>query len=129
MSIRIKRVYDDVADDDGCRVLVDRLWPRGVAKERARLDAWLKDVAPSPALRTWWNHDPERLGEFAIRYRAELDGDPATMRAVTELRELAAQSAGTTTLLYGAKDDRVNHARILADYLRDSSGTTPASNT
>lgn len=117
MNIRIKRIYDDVADGDGCRVLVDRLWPRGVSKERARLDAWLKRVAPSPELRTWWNHDPERLDDFAIRYRAELDGDPVTMRAVTELRELVAQAAGPTTLLYGAADPAVNHALILAAYL------------
>lgn len=123
MTLRIKRIYDDVADDDGCRVLVDRLWPRGVAKERAHLDAWLKEIAPSPALRTWWKHDPDRLDEFAIRYRAELDGDPATMQAVIELRELAARAGGPTTLLFGAKDPQINHARILADYLgevRDS---------
>jgi uncharacterized protein YeaO (DUF488 family) len=118
MSIRIKRIYDDVAADDGCRVLVDRLWPRGISRERARLDAWLKEVAPSPALRTWWNHDPKRLDEFAARYRAELDGDPETARAVAELRELAA--AGPTTLLYGAKDPGVNHARVLAGYLTDA---------
>ena len=117
MNIRIKRIYDDVADGDGCRVLVDRLWPRGVSKERARLDAWIKHVAPSPALRTWWNHDPKRLNEFAIRYRAELDGDPVTMRAVTGLHELAAKAAGPTTLLYGAADPAVNHALILAAYL------------
>lgn len=116
MALRIKRIYDDASADDGCRVLVDRLWPRGVAKERARLDAWLKDVAPSPALRTWWNHDPDRLDEFAVRYRVELDTDPDTVRALAGLRELAAEHP-TTTLLYGAKDPHVNHARILADYL------------
>ncbi|TFC79628.1 DUF488 domain-containing protein [Cryobacterium cheniae] len=116
MNLRIKRVYDDAAVDDGCRILVDRLWPRGVTKERAQLDAWLKEIAPSPDLRTWWNHDPERQDEFAIRYRAELDGNPATMQAVIELREFAAQG-GTSTLLYGAKDPEVNHAQILADYL------------
>jgi len=119
VTIRIKRIYDDVASDDGFRVLVDRLWPRGISKERARLDAWLKEVAPSAELRTWWNHDPELLDEFAIRYRAELDGDPTTMQAVTDLRELVAQGGGPTTLLYGAKDPEVNHARILADYLGD----------
>jgi len=119
MTIRIKRVYDAVCADDGCRVLVDRLWPRGITKEHAHLDAWLKDVAPSPALRSWWNHDPERLDDFAERYRAELDGEPATVRAVAELRELAA--TGPTTLLYGARDPRVNHARILAEYLQPPS--------
>jgi uncharacterized protein YeaO (DUF488 family) len=115
MSIRIKRIYDDAAEEDGHRVLVDRLWPRGISRERAHLDAWLKEVAPSPALRTWWNHDPNRLDDFAVRYRAELDDAPETVRAVAELRALAAH--GTTTLLYGATDPAVNHARILADYL------------
>ena len=119
MILHIKRIYDDAADGDGCRVLVDRLWPRGVTKERAQMDAWLKEIAPSPALRTWWKHDPERQDEFAIRYRAELDGNSATMKAVIELRELAAQG-GPTTLLYGAKDPEVNHAKILAQYLEQS---------
>lgn len=117
MTIRIKRIYDDASADDGYRVLVDRLWPRGISKEQARLDAWLKDVAPSPGLRTWWNHDPDRLDEFAARYRAELDSMPAASSAVAELREIATRGPGPTTLLYGAKDPRVNHARILAEYL------------
>lgn len=123
MTIRLKRAYDEPSADDGYRVLVDRLWPRGVTKERARLDAWLKDLAPSPELRTWWNHDPERLDEFAVRYRAELDGNPATTRAVDELRGLAAKNAAAntaTTLVYGAKDPQVNHARILAEYLSET---------
>ncbi|WP_104164011.1 DUF488 domain-containing protein [Cryobacterium sp. N22] len=117
MAFRIKRIYDDASDDDGCRVLVDRLWPRGISRERANLDAWLKDVAPSPALRTWWNHDPDRIDEFAARYRAELDTEPNTALAVAELRDLDTRNPTGTTLLYGAKDERVNHARILADYL------------
>ena len=127
MILQIKRIYDDAADGDGCRVLVDRLWPRGVTKERAQLDAWLKEIAPSPALRTWWKHDPERQDEFAIRYRAELDGNPATMKAVIELRELAAQG-GPLTLLYGAKDPEVNHAKILADYLKPAGAHGTLSN-
>jgi len=95
--IRIKRAYEPPAHDDGARILIDRLWPRGVTKERARLDAWLKDLAPSPELRTWWNHDPERLDEFTVRYRAELDGNPATGRAVAELRGLAVKNAAANT--------------------------------
>ncbi|KGJ77517.1 hypothetical protein GY21_07785 [Cryobacterium roopkundense] len=118
MTIRIKRAYEPASSHDGSRVLVDRLWPRGVSKERAHLDAWLKEVAPSPALRTWWHHDPERMDDFALRYRAELDGHPLTVAAVAELRALAA--AGATTLVYGAKDPHVNHARILAEYLAES---------
>ena len=106
----VKRVYDEAADDDGFRVLVDRLWPRGVSKERSRLDEWLKSAAPSADLRTWWNHDPERMDEFAERYEAELDeGD-----ALAHLRALLAEHA-RVTLLYGARDPQINHARVLRD--------------
>ena len=132
MGIQIKRVYDEPSASDGTRVLVDRLWPRGVSKENARLDAWLKQIAPSPELRRWWNHDPARLDEFAVRYRAELGAAPETAAAVQELRTLIAgdgkttkttkaTKTTTTTLLYGARDPEVNHARILAEYL--SAGT------
>lgn len=114
MGVQIKRVYEDAAKADGFRVLVDRLWPRGVKKEAAQLDAWLKDVAPSPDLRTWWNHDPERADEFATRYRSELDDNDA----VDELRDMVSEHS-TVTLVYGAKDPKVNHARVLRDYLTD----------
>jgi len=123
MSIRIKRIYDEVSENDGYRVLVDRLWPRGITKERAHLDAWLKDAAPSPGLRTWWNHDPRCLDDFAARYRAELDGSPETSRAIAELRALVVPSGKPLTLLYGAKDPQINHARILAEYLTADLGT------
>jgi len=110
--LRIKRVYEKADADDGFRVLVDRLWPRGLTQEAAALDLWLKDVAPSPDLRRWWGHDAERMGEFADRYRHELDGSPA----VETLRE-AISSHPTVTLLYAARDPEVNHARILRDWL------------
>ncbi len=113
MEIQIRRVYDPPAPDDGYRVLVDRLWPRGVAKARAALDEWDKDVAPSPDLRTWWNHDPARLAEFAARYRAELDHDPAAVDALMS-RLL---DHPRVTLLYAAHDPQVNHAAVLRDYL------------
>jgi uncharacterized protein YeaO (DUF488 family) len=90
-----------------------------VTKEHARLDAWLKDIAPTPDLRTWWNHDPERLDDFAQRYRAELDGNPATRTAIDEFWGLVAAGQKTATLVYGAKDPVVNHARILAEYLTE----------
>lgn len=112
-QLRIKRIYDEARGDDGVRVLVDRLWPRGVAKADARLDEWCKGVAPSPELRKWWNHDPERMDEFAAKYRAELDDEPD---AVDELLGLA-RDHDTVTLLYGAKSAEVNHAVILRDYL------------
>lgn len=114
MTVQIKRVYEAADPADGYRVLVDRLWPRGLTKERADVDLWLKEVAPSPALRTWWNHDPDRIEQFAVRYRDELELDPA----VAELRQVIAAHP-VVTLLYGAHDPNVNHARILLAWLED----------
>lgn len=113
VQLRIKRIYDEPAASDGVRVLVDRLWPRGVAKATARLDDWCKGVAPSPELRTWWQHDPERFDEFAARYRAELDANPDAVAALLAL----ARGSAVVTLLYGAKDPQVNHAVVLRGYL------------
>lgn len=115
VQLRIKRIYDEPAAGDGVRVLVDRLWPRGVAKARARLDDWCKAVAPSPELRTRWHHDPGRFEEFAAQYRAELDANPD---AVADLLALARRSE-VVTLLYGARDPKVNHAVVLRDYLEE----------
>jgi uncharacterized protein YeaO (DUF488 family) len=115
--VRVARVYDDASADDGYRVLVDRLWPRGVSKERAALDEWCKDAAPSPALRRWFGHDPERFEEFVRRYRAELaDGAGAT--ALEHLREVAAR--GPLTLLTATKDPAQSTAGIIADLLAGS---------
>ena len=113
MSFTIKRVYDDPSPDDGFRVLVDRLWPRGASKQRAALDLWLKEIAPSTELRTWFHRTPEAFDEFERRYRAELAGNPA----VAELRRLGREHP-RVTLLYGVRDAEHNHAAILADYLR-----------
>jgi len=110
---RIKRIYDPPAPDDGFRVLVDRLWPRGITKQRAALDLWLKDVAPSTELRTWFHAQHDGFGEFAERYRAELAANPA----VGELRA-AAETHPAITLLYSVKDPERNHAAVLAEYLR-----------
>lgn len=112
-DIRIKRVYDPPARGDGARVLVDRLWPRGVSKEHAALTLWLKEVAPSPDLRIWFGHDPARWGEFERRYRAELAHNPD---AVAQLAVLSRQ--GPLTLLYAAHDEAHNQAVVLAEYLR-----------
>jgi uncharacterized protein YeaO (DUF488 family) len=111
-EIRIRRVYDPPERGDGARVLVDRLWPRGLSKDKAGLAAWLKDIAPSAELRAWFGHDPERFAEFSRRYRAELAGNEA---AVDELRSLIAK--GPVTLLYGAHDEAHNNAVVLADWL------------
>lgn len=112
LDIRVKRVYEAPAAADGTRVLVDRVWPRGVRKEAAELALWLKDVAPSTELRHWFGHEPERWPEFQRRYRAELERNP---EAVSRLLELAKH--GRVTLVYGARDTEHNQAVALADYL------------
>ena len=112
MAFSIKRIYDPADPADGTRVLVDRLWPRGMKKENAHLDAWIKEVAPSPELRTWFGHDPERFDEFSARYRAELQGNAA----LAELRKLGRDKP--VTLLYAARDPQVNHALVLQAVLR-----------
>ncbi|MGB3273513.1 MAG: DUF488 domain-containing protein [Xanthobacteraceae bacterium] len=111
--IRIKRAYEAPAAGDGVRVLVDRLWPRGVKREAASIDHWLKELAPSADLRKWFGHDPERWAEFQTRYRAELKANP---EAVAELRALA-KSAKTLTLVFAAKDEAHNNAVVLRDLL------------
>ncbi|NHN85693.1 DUF488 family protein [Acetobacter musti] len=112
-SIQVRRVYDPPGPDDGARILVDRLWPRGVSRERAHLTLWLRDIAPSTELRKWFAHDPEKWSEFRRRYEAELDDNPA---AVAEIMKIAGQ--GRVTLLYGARDTQHNEAVVLADWLR-----------
>lgn len=112
--VRLKRAYDAAAPGDGFRVLVDRLWPRGVRKEALPLDLWAKDLAPSPGLRTWFGHEPERFPEFARRYLAELEA-PAARALLEELARRA--RAGTVTLVYAARDDEHNGAVVLRDAL------------
>jgi uncharacterized protein YeaO (DUF488 family) len=113
-DVRLKRAYDPAEPDDGYRVLIDRLWPRGVSKERARLDEWARELAPSAELRTWFGHDPERFAEFERRYRAELaDHD----EKLDELRRRARE--GPLTLVYGARDEEHNDAVVLAELLRE----------
>ncbi|SNT09905.1 Uncharacterized conserved protein YeaO, DUF488 family [Micrococcales bacterium KH10] len=114
MTVTIKRIYDESSQADGWRVLVDRLWPRGVTKERADLDDWCKEVAPSPDLRTWWGHDPQTFDEFTRRYRAELKENPAVAQFAASCRE-----HDRVTLLYGAKDPQINHAAVLREYLQE----------
>lgn len=107
MNVTLKRAYEAPAAADGERVLVDRLWPRGLAKVKARIDLWLKDVAPSTELRQWFGHDPEKWPEFEKRYRAELKGNSA----LSELRTLSRQRH--VTLVYAAKDELHNEAVVL----------------
>jgi uncharacterized protein YeaO (DUF488 family) len=108
--VRIKRAYEPADDGDGYRVLVDRLWPRGVSKDKAHLDTWMKDIAPSTELRRWFGHDPARWDEFERRYRAEL-AEPGQSRLVDALAERATQ--GQVTLIYGTRDTLHNEAVVL----------------
>ncbi len=113
--IRLKRAREPAARGDGYRVLVDRLWPRGLRKADAHIDAWLKDVAPSHELRRWFGHDPDRFDEFRERYQRELRVEPARA-ALAELARRAAR--GTVTLVYAARDEQHNNAVVLAQQLR-----------
>jgi uncharacterized protein YeaO (DUF488 family) len=113
-TVRIERAYGEAAAEGGHRVLVDRLWPRGVRREALAIDAWMKDVAPSDALRRWFSHDPVRWEDFAKRYRAELRHEPAAS-LVDQLVALARR--GPLTLVYGAKDEEHNQAVVLRDVI------------
>ncbi|HEU0162080.1 MAG TPA: DUF488 domain-containing protein [Rhizomicrobium sp.] len=112
MAIRIKRIYEPADEKDGLRILVDRVWPRGISRADAKITVWEKDVAPSTDLRKWFGHRPERWPEFRTRYRAELKHNPA----VDALRKLV--RGKTVTLLYGARDTEHNQAVVLAAFLR-----------
>ena len=112
MPFKIKRAYEKPTRSDGCRVLVDRIWPRGVSKAEAKIDQWRKEIAPSTALRKWFGHDPARWVEFKQRYFAELD---AHGEALDELRKLA--HGKTVTLVFGAKDTEHSQAAALKEYL------------
>lgn len=120
MRIGIRRAYDQPADGDGYRVLVDRLWPRGVRKDALAYDLWAKDVAPTDGLRTWWNHRPEDFAEFARRYRAQLKDSHALAALVEDLRGRPA-----VTLLYSARDTEHNQAVVLAEVLSERLGDGP----
>jgi uncharacterized protein YeaO (DUF488 family) len=111
MAIKLKRVYDPPAAGDGVRVLVDRVWPRGLTKDAAHVNEWLKELGPSTELRKWFNHDPARWPEFQSRYHAELQA-PQQRERLKHLRDLAAHEA--LTLVYGARDTEHNQAAVIA---------------
>ncbi|WP_326627355.1 DUF488 family protein [Nonomuraea fuscirosea] len=113
--VQVRRVYEEPAGDDGTRVLVDRIWPRGMTKERAHLDEWCKEIAPSTDLRTWYHHDPDLFAEFGRRYREELT-EPERAAALAHLRELA--EGGALTLLTATKQAEISEAAVLAELLR-----------
>ena len=111
-QIRTARIYEDVGPDDGQRLLIDRIWPRGIRKDDPRVGIWCKDVAPSKELREWYHHQPERFDEFAARYQAELDGNPA----LDELRRLT--KSGVVTLVTATREIEGSHVAVLATMLR-----------
>lgn len=116
MTVRVARIYDPATGDDGYRLLVDRLWPRGLRRDDARFDEWCKDIAPSTSLRTWYGHRPDRFAEFTQRYQQELaDADHAG--ALEHLRTLA-ETHRTLTLLTASKDIALSHAAVLAETIR-----------
>jgi uncharacterized protein YeaO (DUF488 family) len=113
--IKIKRAYSRVDDEDGFRILVDRLWPRGISKEMAKLDLWLKDIAPSSELRKWFAHDPEKWKEFQMKYREELNDKKEILNQIKDIEK----EKLTITLVYGAKDEEHNNAVVLRSVLKD----------
>ena len=115
MNVSIKRIYEDAAEGDGYRVLVDRLWPRGISKERARLDEWMKEIAPSKELREWFGHDPDRFDAFSEKYGDELSNDEEKRACVEKIVRRSRKQH--VTLLYGAKDPHINQAAVLLKYL------------
>lgn len=115
--IRIKRIYDQLGDDDGYRILIDRLWPRGISKEYAHVDLWLKEIAPSTELRKWFQHDPAKWEEFGERYRKELSGEKEQLNRIKELEKKHRQ----VTLLYAGKDEAHTHALVLLEELNKKS--------
>lgn len=117
-NVALKRVYDEPAASDGRRVLVERLWPRGLSKARACIDLWLKEIAPSPELRTWFGHDPEKWDEFRHRYEVELASGEA-QKALCTLRDLAGQ--GPLTLVFAARDAQHTNALVLYELLSQTS--------
>lgn len=121
--VQVRRAYEQPREDDGRRILVDRVWPRGLSKDHAHLDEWCKQVAPSPDLRKWYGHDPGRFEEFARRYRAELE-DAERAAALAHLRSVV--EAGPLTLLTAAKRSDISQATVLADLLTDAPGSPRA---
>jgi uncharacterized protein YeaO (DUF488 family) len=113
MRLQLKRAYESPADTDGMRILVDRLWPRGLSKAKAKIDFWAKEVAPSNELRRWYQHEPEKWPEFRHKYIAELQSNPGPVQEL-----IAKIGNGNATLLFGSKEDRLNNAAVLKEYLK-----------
>ena len=112
ITIRVKRVYEEPEDADGCRILVDRLWARRLSKEKAKVDVWVKEIAPSTELRRWYGHDPNKWTEFKSRYAAELEANPSQVEEI-----LGEVQVGIVTFLYSSKEEQLNNAVALKEYI------------
>lgn len=120
--VKIKRVYDKPSQDDGFRILIDGLWPRGLSKEKAKIDLWLKEIAVSPQLRKWFSHDCEKWGQFKQRFYAELEPKKDALAIIMD----KAKGKGNVTLLYGAKEERYNNAAALLEYINSKIKKKPS---
>jgi uncharacterized protein YeaO (DUF488 family) len=114
MIINVKRIYEPYSESDGYRILVDRLWPRGMKKEDARIDKWLKEIAPSTELRKWYNHEPEKWDQFRQKYHAELDKSVALDGLLSDLNQHK-----TVTFLFSSREEKINHAVVLKQFIMD----------
>jgi len=114
MNIKIKRIYEPYSEDDGFRILIDRLWPRGMKKEDARIDKWLKEIAPSTELRKWFNHEAEKWEQFRVKYHAELNNSPALDELFADVNKNK-----TVTLLFSSREENRNHAIVLRQFIID----------
>ena len=117
MPIQIKRAYDETEKSDGMRILVDRIWPRGVSKEDADLDEWVKEVAPSTNLRKWFDHDPNKYGDFKRKYKKEMEENDEQKEALDKLKKWTKEHNKNITLVYAAKDEKHNQASVLKEIL------------
>lgn len=117
MTVKMKRAYRKPGKEDGIRVLVDRLWPRGVSKEDAKIDYWMKEVAPSAELRKWFNHEPEKFEAFKKNYKVELESDDEKKKQLEKLKQVVIDHGKQVTLVYGAKDEKYNQASVLKEIL------------
>lgn len=119
MAIKVKRIYDDKAEDDGVRVLVDRVWPRGISKENANLDEWLKNIGPTKELREWFNHDADKFEDFKKKYIKELENNDEQNEELKTLEGMVKDARKDVIILFGAKDEKHNQVVVLQSYLKD----------
>ncbi|SDW64447.1 Uncharacterized conserved protein YeaO, DUF488 family [Marinococcus luteus] len=117
MAIQLKRIYQAPEQDDGYRILIDGVWPRGIAKDKAKVDEWSRDVAPSKELRQWFSHDPDKFGEFKEKYRQELQQNNEQAEALDQLKKTVREHQKQVTLVFAAKEETYNHARVLKEIL------------